>query len=267
MGATLIAEVEMTDHQIATERSPKRVRAIVNGETVADSLAPLLLLETNHSPVYYFPQADVRNDLLHPTSHHSHCPYKGDACYWDIHVGGRSVENAAWSYRQPVAAAACIHDHIAFYWDRIDSWLEEDEEVFGHPRDPHHRIDVRSSAREVRVCFAGETIAVTRRGRFLFETGLPPRYYIPPEDVRTDLLVPTRTTSVCPYKGTAAYWLIKVGDRVAEDAVWAYHDPLPDAPPIGGHYCFYPEKVDSIEVERTALPERAADEALAAANR
>lgn len=249
-----------TEHRIAIEPNPKRVRAVVGGQTLADTLTSLLLLETDHSPVYYFPRSDVRMELLRATDHHSHCPYKGDASYWTIDTDGRKIENAVWSYQQPLAAAELIDGHLAFYWDKIDNWIEEDEEVFGHPRDPHHRIDVRSSSRQVSIRFAGETIATTRRGLFLFETGLPPRYYIPPEDVRTDLLVPSHTTSTCPYKGTASYWQIETAGRVAEDAVWAYPDPLLDAPPIRRHFCFYPEKVDSLDVSRTADLEMTIDE-------
>lgn len=255
-----------TEHRIVIEPNPKRVRVVVGGETLADSLASLLLLETDHEPVYYFPRSDVRLDLLRASDHHSHCPYKGDASYWTFEAGNRTIENAVWSYEEPMPAAELIRDHLAFYWDKVDQWFEEDEEVFGHPRDPHHRIDVRASARKVSVRFAGETIAATRRGLFLFEAGLPPRYYIPPEDVRTDLLVAvaTPTTSICPYKGTASYWQIKVRENVAENAVWAYRDPLADAPPIKGYYCFYPEKVGSLDVERTVLAGRTIDDALAA---
>jgi uncharacterized protein (DUF427 family) len=238
-----------TEHRVAIEPSPKRVRVMVGGETLADSLAAMLLLETDHSPVYYFPRNDVRMDLLRATDHGSYCPHKGDASYWSIAAAGRTIENAVWSYERPLPAAERVDDYLAFYWDKVDNWLEEDEEVF---------------ARAVSVGFAGETIATTRRGLFLFETGLPPRYYVPPEEVRGELLVPSRTTSICPYKGTASYWQIKVGDRVAEHAVWAYLDPVPDAPPIKGYYCFYPEKVESFDVERTTRAERAADEALAA---
>jgi uncharacterized protein (DUF427 family) len=164
-------------------------------------------------------------------------------------VGNRSVENAVWSYEQPVPQAERIKRSLAFYWDKVDHWFEEDEEIFGHPRDPHHRVDVRPSSREVRVLFAGETIAQTCRALFLFETGLPTRYYIPPSDLRMDLLTPSRTTSICPYKGTASYWSVRVGDRIAEDAVWAYMEPLPECPRIKGHLCFYPDKVERLEVE------------------
>jgi uncharacterized protein (DUF427 family) len=160
------------------------------------------VFETGHHPVYYFPRDDVRTDLMEPTNHRTHCPYKGDASYWSLRVGNRAVENAVWSYEQPLSGMERIKGLLAFYWDKVEHWFEEDEEVFGHARDPYHRIDVRPSSREVRVIFAGETVALTRRGLFLFETGLPTRYYIPPADVRMEFLTPTRNSSTCPYKGT-----------------------------------------------------------------
>jgi uncharacterized protein (DUF427 family) len=73
--------------------------------------------------------------------------------------------------------------------------------------------------------------------------------------VRMDLLTPTAKVSYCPYKGRASYWSLRVGDREAADAVWAYMDPLPECPRIKGHLCFYPEKVDRIDVERIANSE------------
>jgi uncharacterized protein (DUF427 family) len=237
------------DHPITIEPSPKRVRVMFNGKTVADTLRAALLLEAGHMPVYYFPREDVRMDLLERTDHRTHCPYKGDASYWTLTVGDRRIENAVWGYEEPFPEMARIKGHLAFYWDKVHHWFEEDEEVFGHPRDPHHRIDVRASSREVRVIFGGDTIAQTRRGLFLFETGLPTRYYIPPKDVRVEFLAPSRRTSICPYKGTASYWSVRVGDRLSEDAVWAYPEPQPECPRIKGHFCFYPEKVDRLEVE------------------
>ncbi|HXO89409.1 MAG TPA: DUF427 domain-containing protein, partial [Stellaceae bacterium] len=139
--------------------------------------------------------------------------------------------------------------YLAFYWDRVDHWIEEDEEIFGHARDPYARVDVRPSSRAVKVTFNGEAVAQTRRAMFLFETGHPTRYYIPQQDVRMELLTRSDRTTVCPYKGTASYWSLRVGNRLAEDAVWAYVDPLPDCPRVAGYLCFYPEKVDRIEVE------------------
>ncbi len=171
-------------------------------------------------------------------------------CRW----GNRQADDAVWSYEEPIAEAARIKGWLAFYWAKVDHWFEEDEEVFGHPRNPHHRVDVRPSARRVRVIVGDQTIADTGRGLFLFETGLPTRYYIPPTDVRMEFLTPSRTKSICPYKGTASYWSIRVGSRTVEDAAWSYLEPLPECPRIKGHVCFYPEKVDRLEMEGEAQP-------------
>jgi uncharacterized protein (DUF427 family) len=239
---------ESPAHSVVTEPCAKRVRVLFEGQVLADTTHALLMLETRHRPVYYFPRSDVRMELLERTRHSSHCPYKGDASYWSVRSGERIAENAVWSYETPIAGVAEITGRLAFYWDRVDRWLEEDEEIFGHARDPHHRVDVIPSAREVRVVFGGETVARTRKALFLFETGFPTRYYIPPADVRTDLLQPSEQRTICPYKGRASYWSLKVGDKSAPDAVWGYRETLPECPRIKDHVCFYPEKVDRIEV-------------------
>ncbi len=135
--------------------------------------------------------------------------------------------------------------------NNIEAWFEEDEEVFVHPRDPYHRVDVLESSRHVRVSVNGEVVAETRRPKVLFETALPPRYYIPPEDVRTDLLVETETRTGCPYKGFASYWAVEAcGERV-EDLVWGYPQPIPGAEKIRDHLCFFDERVD-VEVDGEA---------------
>jgi uncharacterized protein (DUF427 family) len=242
----------MPRDRITLVPTQKRIRVMAGGATVADSAATLLLLETGHRPVYYFPRADVRMDLMAATTHHTRCPYKGEASYFSLDAGGRAVENAVWSYEQPIDGMEEIAGRLAFYWNKVDRWFEEDEEIFGHPRDPFHRVDVVPSSREVRVVFNGETVARTRHALFLFETGLPPRYYIPPADVRMDLMTPTSTASICPYKGRASYWSLRIGERTIADAAWAYMDPLPECPRIAGHLAFYPDKVDAVEVERIA---------------
>jgi uncharacterized protein (DUF427 family) len=236
-------------HRVSFEPSPKRVRVVIGRTTIADTVNPGLMFETDRRPVYYFPAEDVRMDLLEPTAHRTHCPYKGDASHWSVRVGDRLVENAVWSYQQPLAEIAQIKGYLAFYWDKVDHWLEEDEEIFGHARDPYSRVDVRPSSRAVQVVFNGQVVAETRRGMFLFETGHPTRYYFPREDVRMDYLTRSDRVTVCPYKGTASYWSLQVGDRAAQDAVWAYLDPLPDCPRIAGYLCFYPERMDRLEVE------------------
>jgi len=110
-------------------------------------------------------------------------------------------------------------------------------------------VDVIASSRPVKVIVGGGTVAETRRARFLFETRLPTRYYIPPEDVRMDLLVPSEKVTACPYKGKARYWSVKIGDKVFPDLVWSYPDPIAECPKIKGHLSFFNEQVDAILVD------------------
>jgi uncharacterized protein (DUF427 family) len=153
----------------------------------------------------------------------------------------------------PFAEVAPISDYVAFYWDRVDHWYEEDDEIFVHARDPYKRVDVVNSSRRVQVIVGGEIVADTTRARFLFETRLPTRYYIPPEDVRRDLLVASEKVTACPYKGTARYWSVGVGERVFPDIVWSYPEPIPECPKIKGYLCFFNEHVDEIRLDDAAL--------------
>src|SRR5690349_5825222 len=114
------------EHKLSFEASPKRVRVMAGGKTIADTLGAGLLFETGYRPVYYFPRSDVRMDLLTPSQHRTHCPYKGDASYWHLDLGRRRVENAVWSYEDPLPEMARIKDFMAFYPDKVDHWFEED---------------------------------------------------------------------------------------------------------------------------------------------
>src|SRR5262245_34514359 len=147
------------------EKYPRRIRAVFGSQTVVDSKRVKLLHETGHLPVFYFPKADVRLDLLERSLRTSHCPLKGDATYWSIRSGERSATNAAWSYEEPIDSARGLAGHLAFYWDPIDKWLEEDEEIFGHARDPYHRIDVLDTSRKLRISVRGEVVAETSHSR------------------------------------------------------------------------------------------------------
>ena len=117
------------DYDVHFEPCPKRIRVTFNGETIADSARAQYLCETKHDPVYYFPLADVRQDLLVATDNFTHCPFKGDAAYWTVKVGEREAENAVWSYSTPYPETAEIKDYVAFYCDRMDHWYEDDQEI------------------------------------------------------------------------------------------------------------------------------------------
>ncbi len=248
------AFAENPGYRIDFEPCAKRVRVLFNGATLADTAEVRLLRETEHVPVYYFPKADVRLDLLRPSDRRTFCPFKGDASYWHVVVADRTAENAVWSYLEPFEEVAPIKSYLAFIWGQMDAWYEEDEEVFVHARDPHVRVDVLRSNRPLEVMLGGELIASTTNACFLFETNLPVRYYIPPEDVRLDLLDPSASQSACPYKGTAGYFSAKIGGRSYEDIAWTYSEPRAEVDGIKGRLCFFDEKVDAIRLDGRELP-------------
>jgi uncharacterized protein (DUF427 family) len=239
-----MAEVVETAVTVRTEPWPRRVRGYVEQQLVVDSKRALMLFEDGHLPVWYFPRDDVRADVLEPSDKHTQCPYKGTASYWDVRVGDHVVKDAVWSYPDPIAGREDIAGYLAFYFDKLDTWYEEDDEVFVHPRSPYHRVDVLNSSRHVRIEVDGETVADTSRPRLLFETGLPMRCYIPRADVRTELLEPSDNHTQCPYKGIASYLSVRVGDRLHEDLVWTYPFPIPECPKIEGLLAFWDERVD-----------------------
>jgi uncharacterized protein (DUF427 family) len=226
------------------EPTPKRIRVEVDGETIADSRRAVILQESGVQPVYYFPPDDVRTDLFEPTERHTKCPTKGEASYHSIRVGEREVKNGAWYYPEPIEGAEQIAGMIAFYWDRVDRWLEEDEEILVHPRDPYHRIDVLPSSRHVRISLEGELLAESTRPIALFESNLPSRWYLPREDVLAEL-EPTETVTHCGYKGQASYYAVRLGSgETVPDLVWTYTDPFPEAGRIQDLLCFFNERVD-----------------------
>jgi len=224
------------------------------GETIADSTRTMLFREAQKLPVYYFLKDDVRTDLLVASSHTASDPQKGTASFWSVKAGGRTAENAAWTFADGMAQWAEMGKYIAFDWAQMDAWFEEDDEVFVHPRDPYKRIDVMPSTRKVRIVVGGETVAESSRARFLFETGLPTRYYIPKDDVRFELLERTGTHSRCPYKGIASYWKVKVGQNTFPDIWWSYPEPIPECPKIADLLCFFNERVDAIYIDDELQP-------------
>jgi uncharacterized protein (DUF427 family) len=217
---------------------------MVAGQALADSTSVELLFETGRLPVYYFPRADVRTDLLKASGNTGNDPVKGRTTYFDVLVNGRTIENAAWTCEGISAHGPAIGNLIAFDWNKMDAWFEEDEEVFVHARDPYHRVDVVESSRHIEISVNGTKIADSHRPMMLFETGLPTRYYLPKLDVRLDLLQKSDTHTGCPYKGTADYWSVLADGIEVMDVVWCYETPIPEIPKIAGRLCFYDEKVD-----------------------
>jgi uncharacterized protein (DUF427 family) len=241
--------------RVRIEPGAKRVRAYLGGVLVADTTAPTLVWERPYYPTYYIPVADVRAKLV-PTGEIIHSTSRGDADVYDVVTGDRTVAGAASRFAEsPIEP---LRDLVRLDWAAMDEWFEEDEPVYVHPRDPYTRVDILASSRHVVVQVEGVTVADSRQPRILFETGLPPRYYLPLTDLRMGLLRPSDKQTRCPYKGTASYWNVVVGDTVHQDLVWCYRTPLPESQKIAGLACFYNERVDlyvdGVKQERPRTP-------------
>jgi uncharacterized protein (DUF427 family) len=226
---------------IRVEQGPKRVRAYLGGELVADTKTPFLVWEWPYFPTYYFPAGDVRAELV-PAGQTEHSPSRGDGQVYHIKVAGAAADGAALRY--PDSPIEALRDLVRLDWNSMSEWFEEDEPVYTHPRDPYSRVDILTSSRHIRVEIDGVTVADSHQPRMLFETGLPARYYLPLTDVRMDLLRSSDTQTHCPYKGTAGYWSVDTGRAVHTDIVWIYRTPLPESQKVAGLACFYNETVD-----------------------
>jgi uncharacterized protein (DUF427 family) len=230
-----------TRGRIRIEGSAKRVRAYLGGGLVADSTHPTLVWEKPYYPTYYFPLGDVRADLV-PSGAVERSPSRGDGTVYDVRVTGAMAPQAAIRYvDSPIEE---LRELVRLDWPSMTEWLEEDEIVYTHPRDPYTRVDILPSSRHIRVEIDGVVVADSHQPRLLFETGLQTRYYLPLTDVRMDLLRPSSSVSHCPYKGTATYWSLETRDSVKPDIAWMYRTPLPESQKIAGLVSFYDERVD-----------------------
>lgn len=114
------------DHPITITPNPRRVVVTLGGRVVADSRAALTLREASYPPVQYIPRQDVDMALLQRTDHATYCPYKGEASYYSLPLGGERSVNAVWTYEAAYPSVAAIQDHVAFYPDRVDGIEERD---------------------------------------------------------------------------------------------------------------------------------------------
>lgn len=230
-----------TDPGLRVEQGRKRVRAYLAGALVVDTTRPLLVWEVPYYPTYYFPSEDVVARLV-DTGTTRRVPGRGVAEVLDVVAGGTTAAGAA--QRRPDPPVEALKGAVRLEWSTMTEWLEEDEPVYVHPRNPYTRVDILASSRHVRVELDGVTLADSHRPRILFETGLPPRYYLPLTDVRMELLRPSPASTACPYKGTASYWSVVVNGQTHDNLVWTYRTPLPESRQIAGLACFYDERVD-----------------------
>ncbi|GAA0805243.1 hypothetical protein Sya03_23160 [Spirilliplanes yamanashiensis] len=234
------------------EPAGRRVRALLGGHVVADTTGALLVWEPRRiTPVFAVPAADLRAELtpaaasagdgpelLHPGIPFAVHSTAGEAL--TVTAGGATRPGAAFRPADPDLAG-----HVLLDFDAFD-WLEEDEPVRAHPRDPYHRVDARATGRRVRLEHHGRLIADTTRAVLVFETSLPVRYYLPRAEIAAEL-TPSALRTYCPYKGEASYF----SAPELPDVAWSYPDPLPGAPPIAGLIAFYDDLLEvSVDGER-----------------
>lgn len=237
----------------------RKVRVEFGGETVARSDNVMLLRDGKSQGYihYMFSTEEVDTDYIEPTKQIDRSEEKGKCHYHDVTVGGETAEKAAFTYpNEPVQGRPDLRGYYGFKWTAMDAWFEEDERVYGHPRDPYNRVDTLESSRHIRVELDDTVIAETNAPVFLFETGHPRRYYIPKGDVNMELLTATDTQWRCPYKGSATFWSISVNGTEHENLAWSYEEALKDAAEVEGLIGFYNEKLDIyVDGELEGTPE------------
>lgn len=244
--------------ELRHEPTAKRVRALLDGETLVDSTDALLVWEPRRVvPTYAVPARDIRGVLKLAANAETDAtadePQESPVLLPNVpfarhSTAGEPLEIHAVTGDGVVPAFLPIDDddiagYVLLDFAGFDTWLEEDDEIYSHPHDPFHRIDVRSTSRVVRLEHEGRVIAESSEARMLFETSLPTRYYLPEADVLVEL-TPSDTRTHCAYKGEARYLNAVVGDTVLDDIAWRYDDPLSDGRGIGGRIAFYDERLD-----------------------
>jgi uncharacterized protein (DUF427 family) len=251
----------------------KRIRALLADRTVIDSTSAMLVWEPKRVVPAYAVLAEDIDAKLSPAARASEPqgvdasdapqlagrPVFDPSIPFSVHTSeGEPLTIHAPGAKRDAAAFRPVDADLAGYvlldFDAFDAWLEEDEQNVAHPRDPFHRIDVARSSRHVRIETGGDVLAESSDPYLLFEPPLPVRYYLPPEDVRRDLLRPSDTRTFCAYKGQASYWSLEGED----DLAWSYAQPLRDAAEVSGRLAFFNERVDIVvdgrRLERPVTP-------------
>ena len=222
------------------EPAPRRVRGYLGSELVFDTTAARYVWELPSYPQYYIPLEDVRPQFLHDEAHPQKVQF-GPSRTYSLVGAGQSHEGTVRVFDPGDGPVAGL---VRFEWTSL-TWFEEDEPVYGHPRNPYARVDALRSHRRVTVALDGVLLADSTAPVLLFETGLPTRYYLDKSDVAFEHLEASDTQTLCPYKGvTSEYWSVRTAGGLHSDLAWSYHYPLPAVAPIAGLVAFYNEKLD-----------------------
>jgi uncharacterized protein (DUF427 family) len=264
MSTRLRALYMSTLDELRHEPIDKRIRAKIGDATVVDTTAALLVWEPKRVvPSYAIPDADIAAEIAAGpgASVSALCdadapqllgrPVLDPSVPFAVHTADGEPVTVRAHGREAAGFRAAdpeIGGHVILAFEDFDAWYEEDERNVSHPRDPFHRIDFVRGSRHVRVERDGQVLAESSRPVLVFEPPLPVRYYLPAEDVRTDLLTPSDRRTWCAYKGEASYWSAPGLDDVA----WSYPAPLREAGEIKDLIAFFDEHAD-VTVDGRAL--------------
>ncbi|WP_329172582.1 DUF427 domain-containing protein [Streptomyces sp. NBC_01477] len=233
------------------EPVPRRIRGTVGGRVVFDTRRALYVWEWPPYPQFSIPVGDLADGVLIDEGH-TDMRGAGPARRHSLKVGSDVREGAAWVWED--AAPEPLHGTVRFEWEALDSWYEEDEQVFVHPRSPYSRVDALRSSSSVRVEVDGTVLADAPYCVKVFETGLPTRYYLDRTHVDWTRLRRSDTVTRCPYKGTTSgYWSFDSAAATHEDIAWGYDFPTAAIDRVAGMVAFYNEHV-GLYVDGTPLP-------------
>ncbi|KAF4967062.1 hypothetical protein FSARC_5353 [Fusarium sarcochroum] len=227
----------------------RRVRAIHNHITIVDTTQAVYIWEHDNYPTIYVPRADLQNSKLVDKQNIS-VELKERAAVAELvvpsHNGLEEVKvERVLRFSQDVTLGP-LSDTVRIEFRSIDQWLEEDEPIFVHAKDPFKRVDILHSQRPIEIKVEGKTVAKAVSSMHLFETGLPTRYYLPLTSVDQAVLRKSNLRTKCPYKGDAEYYNVVIDGQEFENLVWYYNRPTHESSAITGLVCFYNEKVDVI---------------------
>ncbi|KAH6722040.1 hypothetical protein DL95DRAFT_382762 [Leptodontidium sp. 2 PMI_412] len=218
------------------EGTPRRVRGLLGGKYIFDTLEAQYVWEHPYYPYFYIPL-----DAFTKEAKFEKVASKEDFYIARLSAGAKSTERVLIL----LTLKGGLQNLVRIEVSALDAWFVEDEKLLGsHPKDPYKRIETIPSSREIRIEVNGTTVAKSTQNVFLFETMLRTRFYLDPTAVEWGVLRESETVSFCPYKGMANYYHVDVGGKTIEDAVWYYKYPTAESALVAGRLCFYNEKVD-----------------------
>jgi uncharacterized protein (DUF427 family) len=212
------------------------MRVRFGGTWVADSEQVLLLFEPGRYPVAYFPKTEVSLHTFERTNHTTQHPDLGVTSWYAVRAGEHVAARGAWQHTGLPAQASELQGRVAFAWQAMGAFYEENERFAGHAADNYHRIDIRQTSCHLVVRHHDRIIADTTRPLVLYGSGFAPRWYVLRADIDESAITPVKLQTFCPYKELCSYYTI--GD--ARLAAWSYPDAYPEVGRISDLVSFEP---------------------------